>query len=157
MYDLGGKRWSGSPQALLMYRLEGGSYRQAPVADEYRSAVFDTHVRMMPDARERSEERRGVSEEDRSPPRFQWWDPDTERWRDRESDLNLEVKLEGVREGRVQTLIQALDAFLPNLSDADRECIVEAWSADGIPDDMLSRTMEAGQTPDEWESILDVS
>ena len=95
--------------------------------------MFDTHVRMMPDARERSEERRGVSEEDRSPPRFQWWDPDTERWRDRESDLNLEVKLEGVREGRVQTLIQALDAFLPNLSDADRECIVEAWSADGIP------------------------
>lgn len=153
VYDLGGKRWSGSPWALLMYRLEGESYRQAPVADEYRSAVFNTRVRVMPDARERSEEQRGVLAEDRSPPCFQWWDPATERWRDRESDL----KLEGVQEGRVQILIQALDAFLPDLSDADRERVVEAWSADGIPDDMLSRVMEAGQTPDEWESILDVS
>ncbi|MCY3659146.1 MAG: Uma2 family endonuclease [Caldilineaceae bacterium] len=157
VYDLGGKRGSGSPRALLMYRLGGGSYRQVPVADEYRSAVFNTRVRMMPDAQERSEEQRGVPEEDRSPPRFQWWDPDTERWRDRESDLKLEVKLEGVQEGRVQILIQALDAFLPDLSDADRERIVEAWSADGIPDDMLSWIMEAGQTPDEWESIVDVS
>ena len=57
----------------------------------------------------------------------------------------------------MQILIQALDAFLPDLSDADRERIVEAWSADGIPDDMLSWIMEAGQTPDEWESIVDVS
>ena len=157
VYDLGGKRWSGSPRALLMYRLGGGSYRQAPVADEYRSAVFNTRVRMMPDAQERSEEQRGVPEEDRSPPCFQWWDPATGRWRDRESDLKQEVKLEGVQEGRVQIFIQALDAFLPDLSDADRKRIVEAWSAAGIPDDMLSRIMEAGQTPDEWESIVDVS
>ena len=60
-------------------------------------------------------------------------------------------------EGQVHILIQALDAFLPDLNDADRERIVEAWSADGIPDDMLSRIMGAGQTPDEWEFILDVS
>lgn len=157
VYDLGGKRGSGSPRALLMYRLEGESYRQVPVAGEYRSEVFNTRVRIMPDARERSEEQRGVPEEDRSPPHFQWWDPATERWRDRESDLKLEVKLEGVREGRVQILIQVLDVFLPDLSDADRERIVETWSVAGIPDDMLSRIMEAGQAPDEWKSILDVS
>ena len=160
VYNLGGKRWSGSARALLMYRLEGGSYRQAPVADEYRSTVFNTRVRVMPDARERSEEQRGVPEEDRSPPRFQrfqWWDPDTERWRDRESDRERLGEQRGIRLGQVQILIQALDAFLPDLSDADRERIVEAWSADGIPDDMLSRIMEAGQTPDEWASILDLS
>ena len=157
VYDLGGKRGSGSPRALLMYRLEGGSYRQAPVADEYRSTVFNTRVRVMPDAREHSEEQRGVPAEDRSPPRFQWWDPDTERWRDRESDRERLGEQRGIRLGQVQILIQALDAFLPDLSDADRERIVEAWSADGIPDDMLSRIMEAGQTPGEWASILDVS
>ena len=157
VYDLGGKRRSGSPRALLMYRLEGGSYRQTPMADEYRSAVFNTRVRIMPDAREREEAQQGVPEEDRSPPHFQWWDPAVERWRDRESDLKLAVKLTGIQEGQVRILIQALDAFLPDLGDADRERIVEAWSADGIPDDMLSRIMEAGRTPDEWESILDLS
>ncbi len=157
VYDLGGKRRSGSPRALLMYRLEGGSYRQTPMADEYRSAVFNTRVRIMPDAREREEAQQGVPEEDRSPPRFQWWDPAVERWRDRASDLKLAVKLTGIQEGQVRILIQALDAFLPDLGDADRERIVEAWSADGISDDMLSRIMEAGRTPDEWESILDLS
>ena len=156
VYDLGGKRRSGSPRALLMYRLEGGSYRQAPAADEYRSAVFHTRVRIMPDAREREEAQQGVPEEDRSPPRFQWWDPAVERWRDRESDLKLAVKLAGIQEGQVRILIQALDAFLPDLSDADRERLVVTWSTDGIPDDMLSRIMEAGRTPDAWESILDV-
>ena len=153
VYDLGGKRRSRSPRELLMFRLEGGSYRQDPIAEEYRSDVLGTRVRIMPDARERDEELRGVPAEDRSPPRFQWWDPHVQRWRDRASDL----KLENIQEGRVQILIQALDAFLPNLSDADRERIVEAWSANGIPDDMLSRIMEAGQAPDAWEAILDVS
>ena len=156
VYDLGGKRRAGSPRELLMFRLEGEGYRQEPVADEYWSAVFHTRVRIMLDAREHEEARQGVPEEDRSPPRFQWWDPAVERWRDRESDLKLAVKLAGIQEGQVRILIQALDAFLPDLSDEDRERIVEAWSADGIPDGMLSRIMEAGRTPDEWESILDV-
>ena len=157
VYDLGGKRGSGSPRALLMYRLEDGSYRQAPVADAYRSAVFHTRVRILPDAREREEAQQGVPEEDRSPPRFQWWDGKQGRWRDRESDLKLAVKLAGIQEGQVRILIQALDAFLPDLSDADHGRIVEAWSAAGIPDDTLSRIMEAGRTPDGWASILDVS
>ena len=157
VYDLGGKRWPGSPRALLMYRLEGEAYRQTPMADAYWSAVFNTRVRIRPDAREREEARRGVPAEDRSPPRFQWWDPTTERWRDRESDRQLAIKLAGIQEGQVQILIQALDAFLPDLNHADREGIVEAWSADGIPDNMFSRIMEAGRTPDAWESILDMS
>ena len=157
VYDLGGKRRAGSPRELLMFRLEGEGYRQEPVADEYWSAVFSTRVRIRPDGREREEAQQGVPEEDRSPPCFQWWDPAVERWRDRESDLKLAVRLAGIQEGQVRILIQALDAFLPDLSDADRERLVAAWSADGIPDDMLSRIMEAGRTPDEWESILDVS
>ena len=80
VYDLGGKRRLRSPRELLMFRLEGGSHRQAPVAEADWSDVFGTHVRIMPNARERGEALRGVPAEDRSPPRFQWWDPDTERW-----------------------------------------------------------------------------
>jgi len=100
IYDLGVKRWSRSPRELLMYRLEGGAYRQAPIADEYWSEVFGTHVRFQPDARENDEEFRGVPEEERSPPRFQWWDPDTERWRDRETDAEVEREEERKRHAR---------------------------------------------------------
>ena len=62
-YDLGGKRRAGSPRELLVFRLEGGTYRQVapdPVmsvegVDAYRSEVFDTHIRMLPNAREDTE------------------------------------------------------------------------------------------------------
>ena len=146
VYDLSGKRWSGSPRELLMFRLEGGSYRQDPVADEYRSAVFSTRVRIMPDAREREEELRGVPEEDRSPPRFQWWDPDTERWRDRESDRE--------RLAEVRNTLKFLDVILPNLPRQDRDLIEARWLEAGLPEDVAERLMAAHQTPDAWRLLL---
>ena len=146
VYDLGGKRWSGSPRELLMFRLEGGSYRQDPVADEYWSTVFNTRVRIMPDARERDEELRQVPEEDRSPPRFQWWDPNTQRWRDRESDRE--------RLAEVRNTLKFLDAMLPDLPRQDRDLIKARWLEVGLPEDVAERLMAAHETPDAWWSLL---
>ena len=105
IYDLGGKRRAGSPRELLMYRLEGGAYRRvAPEpamsvggVDAYWSEVFDTHIRMLPDAREDTEAMRTLFEEYRPPPRFQWYDPDADRWRDHETDAEFEREAERKR------------------------------------------------------------
>lgn len=150
VYDLGGKRWSGSPRALLMYHLEGGSYRQAPVADAYRSVVFNTRVRMMPDARERSEEQRGVPAEDRSPPRFQWWDPDTERWRDRETDAEVERE----QERWDVALLLLHDLLSDALTPADMKLVKEDWHRNGLPADVAAGILAAYRTPAEWRSLL---
>ena len=100
VYDLGGKRWPDSPRELLMFRLEDGGYRQAPVAEAYRSAVLDARVRMQPDEREVEEEDRGVPAEDRSPPRFQWYDEAEGRWRDRVTDADVAREAERERHAR---------------------------------------------------------
>ena len=146
VYDLGGKRWSGSPRELLMFRLEDGSYRQDPVADEYRSAVFSTRVCVMPDAWERDEELRGVPEEDRSPPRLQWWDSHTQRWRDRESDRE--------RLAEVRNTLKFLDVILPNLPRQDRDLIEARWLEAGLPEDVAECLMAARETPDAWRLLL---
>ena len=150
VYDLGGKRWSGSPRELLMFRLEGGSYRQDSVADEYRSAVFNTRVRVMPDAREREEELRGVPAEDRSPPRFQWWDAHTQRWRDRETDAEVERE----RVAEVRNTLKFLDVMLPDLARQDRDLIEARWLEVGLPEDVAERLMAAHETPDAWRLLL---
>ena len=173
VYDLGGKRWSHSPRELLMFRLEGGSYRQAPIADEYRSDVLGTRVRIMPDAREREEELRGVPEEDRSPPRFQWWDPDTERWRDRETDAEVEretererhagelqeTRTESLQAGRDQerwdvALILLHDLLSDALTPADLELVEEHWHRNGPPTDVVASILAAHRTPAEWRILL---
>ena len=95
VYDLGGKRWQGSPRELLMFRLEDGVYRQAEPEpkeadadpDEHWSDVFDACIRMMPDPRATSSEK---PEEYRPTPRLQWWDLERNRWRDRETDAEVE-------------------------------------------------------------------
>ena len=95
VYDLGGKRRQRSPRELLMFRLERGTYRQAepePKAsdadpDEHWSEVFDAYIRMMPDPREAFSEK---PEEYRPTPRFQWWDLEQGRWRDTETDAEIE-------------------------------------------------------------------
>ena len=94
VYDLGGKRRRSSPRELLMFRLEGGAYRRAepePKAsdadpEEYWSEVFGTYIRMMPDPREAFSDKPA---ELRPPPRFQWWDPERDRWRDTETDAEV--------------------------------------------------------------------
>ena len=150
VYDLGGKRWPGSPRELLMYRLEGEAYRQAPVADAYRSAVFNTRVRIRPDAREREEARRGVPAEDRSPPRFQWWDPATERWRDRETDAEVEREQERWN----VALLLLHDLLSDALTPADLKLIEEAWHRNGLPTDVVVGILAAHRTPAEWRILL---
>ena len=177
VYDLGGKRRSRSPRELLMYRLEGGSYRQAPVADEYWSDVFGTYVRFQPDARENDEEFRGVPEEERSPPRFQWWDPDTERWRDRETDAEVErederkrhawdlqeTRTESLKTGEARGRAQERMAWAVNLlhrllssmlAPADLDLIETAWHRNGPPADVMDCILAAHETPDEWRDLL---
>ena len=84
---------------------------------------------------------------------MQWLDSISGQWRDFRDD----IKQEGQIEGQIEILGQALDMCLPHLDDADRERIVDSWVTAGIPDHMLQRIMKAGQAPDEWESILDVT
>ena len=98
VYDLGGKRWPGSPRELLMYRLVDGAYEVvAPLMktsalepDTVWSGVFNTHIRFLPDAREDAEEFRHLPEGHRPSPRFQWYDPEEGRWRDTETDTEHE-------------------------------------------------------------------
>ena len=154
IYDLGGKRRAGSPRELLMYRLEGGAYRRvapepamsAGGVDAYWSEVFDTHIRMLPDAREDTEAMRTLFEEYRPPPRFQWYDPDADRWRDRETDRERE---------RTQLAIGLLRAYLgTELEPVELDRIEAAWRRDGPPPDVMDRILAVQQAPNEWRSLL---
>lgn len=95
VYDIGGKRRRRAPRELLFFRLEDKAYRQAESEpkktntdpDEYWSDVFGAYIRMMPDPREEFSEE---PEDRRPPPRFQWWDPQQNRWRDHETDEEVE-------------------------------------------------------------------
>ncbi len=186
-YDLGGKRRAGSPRELLVFRLEGGAYRQVapdPVmsvegVDAYWSEVFDTHIRMWPDAREDTEAMQSLFEEDRPPPRFQWYDPDTGRWRDRETDAEFkraaereryarelqdtriegqaEGRAEGQAEGRLNMAIDLLQKLLPNVLPLELQDRIEAvWRRDGLPPDAVDRILAVQQAPDEWRLLLEV-
>ena len=175
IYDLGGKRRAGSPRELLMYRLEGRAYRRvAPEpamsvggVDAYWSEVFGTHIRMLPNVREEAEAMQGLPEEFRSPPRFQWYDPDAGRWRDRESDRERTwTEMEGerakwerertklVRE-RTQLAIGLLRAYLETeLEPVELDQIEAAWHRDGPPPDVMDRIRKVQQAPNEWRSLL---
>ena len=122
LYDLGGKRWDGSPRELLMYRLEDGVYRQAVPEpklsasdpDVHWSDVFDAHIRMLPaSSREGSNGFSRPLKGYRPPPVFQWYDLDEGRWRDRESDREFryarglqDSRTEGRTEGRAEGLVE---------------------------------------------------
>ena len=167
-YDLGGKRRAGSPRELLVFRLEGGAYRQvAPDpamsvegADAYWSEVFDTHIRMLPDARETTEAVQSLFEEDRPPPRFQWYDPDADRWRDRETDQEREwTEMERGRteleRERTELAIGVLHAYLgTELEPANLERIEAVWHQDGPPPHVMDRIRKVQQAPNEWRSLL---
>ncbi len=146
VYDLGGKRLAGSPRELLMFRLQGENYQQDPVAGEYWSDVFGTRVRFQSDARERDQESYGVPEEERSPPRFQWWDGEQKRWRDPETDAEHEQT-----EKDVALLHLSLSEVL---SSAILGRIEAAWHRHGAPANLLRRIEAVRQTPSEWSSLL---
>ena len=181
VYDLGGKRRVGSPRELLMFRLEGGTYRQVASEpkgsptdpDAFRSIVFGTLIRMLPDEREHDKGILALPEEDRPPPRFQWWDAGRGRWRDRETDAELEraaerdrhiqelqdTRKKGRAEGRAEErLIMAVDLMHKLLSDALppelRGRVETAWRRDGPPQDVMDRILKVQQVPNEWRSLL---
>ena len=165
VYDLGGKRRQRSPRELLMFRLEGSAYRQAEPEpkttdadpDEHWSEVFDAYIRMMPDPREAFSEK---PEEYRPTPRFQWWDPEQGRWRDRKTDA--EVKKERAIQERDQAIQEwtniALDLLRvrlgSELATAHLNRIETVWHRDGPPTDTVDRILKVRETPDAWQSLL---
>ena len=182
-YDLVGKRRAGSPRELLVFRLEGEAYGQVvpePAlsvggVDAYWSEVFDTYIRMWPDARENTEAMRNQLEEYRPPPRFQWYDPDEGRWRDRETDAEfervaereryarelqdtrMESQAEGRVEGRLNMAVDLLQKLLPNALPLElRDRIEAVWRRDGLPSDAVDRILAVQQAPDEWRLLLEV-
>ena len=175
VYDLGGKRRPGSPRELLLYRLEGGIYRQmAPEPkrslsdpDRHWSDVFGTYIRFLPDVRENAEEFRKLPEGNRPPPRFQWWDTAEARWRDHETDAEIErVRVVRERDQAVQErnrltqektsmAIDLLRAHLGSeLATAHRNRIEAVWHRDGPPTDVVDRILQVRSTPDAWQSLL---
>ena len=182
VYDLGGKRWADSPRELLMWRLENGSYRQTdpdpdlsqPNAYAYRSEVFGTHIRFLPDPRENDEVFRRRPAERRPQPHFQWWDATDSRWRDRESDERDNIALEirqaererhdrelqetrtqSLAEGEMKTAIATLHAFLSGeLRPELRDQIADHWQEHGLPADVIVHIQAVQQTPSEWRSLL---
>ena len=155
-----------------MFRLEDGAYRQAepePKAndtdpEEHWSNVFGAYIRMMPDPREAFSEE---PEDRRPPPRFQWWDPERNRWRDRETDA--EVEQDRILQERDQTAqerdqaiqertniaVDLLRAHLGlELATTHLNQIEAVWHRDGPPTDVVDRILKVRETPDAWQSLL---
>ena len=163
VYDLGGKRWADSPRELLMWRLEGGVYHRMvpdldlsqPNAYAYRSEVFGTHIRFLPDPREDAEEFRRLPAERRPQPRFQWWDATESRWRDRESDDRERIAQETRQAERTDQAVATLREFLDTmLSPAVLDLIETTWRRDGPPPNHLRQIKAVLRMPSEWRSLL---
>ena len=169
VYDLGGKRRVNSPRELLLYRLQsdGTYHRIAPDPDmsgsglaAFWSEVFDTYIRFLPDAREEAAEFRERLVENRPPPRFQWWDSEQGRWRDRETDAEHEQERTGqelrqVRQERTDLAVELLHIRLSDsLSTLVRNRIAAHWQESGPPPDVTERLKAVQQTPNEWRVLL---
>ena len=126
---------SGSPERMWLYRLDAQGVYQL-VEDEQPLRVCGIPIRLQP-------------AEGSEMPYVQWLDGASGQWRDFRDDIK--------QEGQIEILMQALDMCLPHLDDAHRERIVDSWVTAGIPDHILHRIMKAGQAPDEWEAILDLT
>ncbi|MCY3658196.1 MAG: Uma2 family endonuclease [Caldilineaceae bacterium] len=163
VYDLGGKRWADSPRELLMWRLEGGVYHRMdpdldlsqPNALAYRSEVFGTHIRFLPDSREDAEEFRRLPAERRPQPCFQWWDATESRWHDRESDEWDRIAQETRQAERIDQAVATLREFLDMmLSPAVLDLIETTWRRDGLPPNHLRQIKAVLRMPSEWRSLL---
>ena len=168
VYDLGGKRWPGSPRELLMYRLVDGAYEavaplmktSASEPDTVWSGVFDTHIRFLPDAREDAEEFRHLPEGHRPSPRFQWYAPEEGRWRDTETDAEHErnrivQERDQATQERTDMTIDMMREFLGSeLEPEHLDWIEEVWRGNGPPTDAARRVRTVLQTPHEWRFLL---
>ena len=183
VYDLGGKRRRRSPRELLLYRLVDGAYRRMdPEPKESASDpevhwcdAFGAYVRIMPDPREESSE---LPETTGPPPRFQWWDDRQGRWRDRETDAEVEREAERdrltqerdraaqerdraaqerdrVAQERTGLAIAMMRNLLSReLAAADLDRVEEAWRRDAPPTDAVDRILQVQETPGQWRSLL---
>ncbi|MCY3657700.1 MAG: Uma2 family endonuclease [Caldilineaceae bacterium] len=176
VYDLGGKRRRGAPRELLLYRLEDGAYRRidpepqesASDPEVHWSDVFDAHVRMMPDLQEEYSE---LPETTGPPPRFQWRDTRQGRWRDRQTDTEVEREAERDRivqerdqaakerdravQERADMAVAMMRSLLSReLAAADLDRVEEAWYRNAPPTDTVNRILKVQQAPNEWQSLL---
>lgn len=176
VYDLGGKRRRGAPRELLLYRLEDGAYRRIDpepkesVSDPevHWSDVFGAHVRMMSDSQE---ERSEPPETTGPPPRFQWRDVRQGRWRDRQTDAEVEREAERARivqerdqaaqerdravQERTNMAVAMMRSLLSReLGTADLDRVEEAWRRASPPKDAADRILKVQQAPNEWQSLL---
>ncbi len=179
VYDLGGKHRRRSPRELLMFQLEDGVYRQIDPEpkesdadpDEHWSDVFGTYIRMMPDPREAFSEK---PEEYRPTPRFQWWDPERNRWRDHETDAEVEQdrivrerdrvirdndRITQERDQAVQERTNMAVAMMRSLlsrtlAPTDLNRIEAVWHRYGPPMDAVDCILKVQETPAAWHSLL---
>ena len=186
VYDLGGKRRQGSPRELLLFRLENGAYRQAEPEpketdadpDEHWSDVFGACIRMMPDPREAFSEK---PEEYRPTPRLQWWDPERNRWRDRETDAEVELdrivretdrimreqdqadrERDRIAQERDQAVRERTDMAIAmmrgllscKLAPTDLDQVEETWRRDHPPTDAVDHVLKVQEAPNAWQSLL---
>lgn len=170
VYDLGGKRWDGSPRELLLFRIDAaGVYRDVPAdpglsepeVQVYWSNVFNAHIRFRPDAQEWREDFRDLPDEVQPPPCFQWYDPTEGRWRDRASDREYEQKLllqerEARGEARVAVLVMR-DLLGDSLASADLDRVEQHWFRTGPPTDLMVAVRSVQEAPREWRSLLGIS
>ena len=169
VYDLGGKRWPGSPRELWLYRLEDGVYREIPAdpklstpdAQAFPSEVFNATIRMLPDPRENDAEMQNLPERRRPAPLFQWYDEDRGTWRDHASDKLREQEDRGITIGRaeerVEQAISVLRTFLEDeLAPTDLDRIEETWRTFGPPANYAQRVRTVLQEPGKWQSLLEL-
>lgn len=161
LYDVvGGHLYSDSPPGMHLYRLEDGAYQRVPpdtVLTEpgkpaVPSEVFGTHIRMYVFHSDQDDA-------DAPLPRFQWYDPDTDRWRDRETDTRDRMRAEGRAEGRAEermkNAVDLLNGLLSaELSPQRRDQIAAYWKENGLPPDLLNSILAVQQIPNEWRSLL---
>ena len=156
VYDLGGKRASDSPRALLLYRLDAdGRYglTQPDAEGTHWSDVFNARIRMQPAANDT---------DGSEAPVFQWYDQEKGYWRDHASDRQRESHAEGRdeghaegrTEGEVRMALRMLDHVLP--PDADRADVEDRWIQHGLPDNVDDLVFQVMATPDRWREVLDM-
>ena len=137
----GGEPAPDSPAELRFHRLQpSGRYRPDADSPAYFSSVCDTHTRLwQPDAGK--------------PPRFQWWDAGQDRWRDPETDMEVE-QIQHHQE-RMDRAVTTLRLFLGDvLSPVVLDRIEAAWRHNGLPQNHLQAIHAVQQSPSEWRTLL---
>ena len=130
-----------APPGMVVYRLEGGVYRESRVTGTdpavFRSDVLGGFARLLPP-------RNPVRA--RQDFRFQWWDEAQRLWRDTRTDEERE---------RMQLAVALLDAQLSStLSPANLDRIKAHWHRHGPPDNVQDRILQVRQAPSAWQSLL---